>query len=79
MEIVGWEYWDRLGYKEVIEISEVHVGEEVISFSGERMGGGVWRGNNIVEGWKSGWLVGSKRESRIIIHVILHFCIKMKV
>lgn len=41
VEIVGWEYWDRLGYKEVIEISEVHVGEEVISFSGERMGGGM--------------------------------------
>lgn len=44
MEIVGWEYWDRLGYKEVIEISEVHVGEEVISFSGERMGGGGMEG-----------------------------------
>lgn len=48
MEIVGWEYWDRLGYKEVIEISEVHVGEEVISFSGERMGGGGYGGGIIL-------------------------------
>lgn len=50
VEIVGWEYWDRLGYKEVIEISEVHVGEEVISFSGERMGGIILLRDGRVDG-----------------------------